>query len=143
MSRHKVLLIDDEEEFTNALAERLTVRGMTVESAYSGEEALQKVTEHDYDAVLLDLAMPGWDGIETLKRLKKARPDLQVVLLTGQATVGQGVEAMKLGAADLVEKPAKLQELLEKIEEVSAKKALLIEEQLETEMETILRKRGW
>lgn len=143
MSRHKVLLIDDEEEFTNALAERLTLRGMTVESAYSGEEALQKVTDHDFDAVLLDLAMPGWDGIETLKRLKKARSDLQVVLLTGQATVGQGVEAMKLGAADLVEKPAALKELLEKIEEVSAKKALLIEEQMEAEMETILRKRGW
>ena len=143
MSRHKVLLIDDEEEFTNALAERLTLRGMTVESAYSGEEALKKVTDHDFDAVLLDLAMPGWDGIETLKRLKKARPDLQVVLLTGQATVGQGVEAMKLGAADLVEKPAALKELLEKIEEVSAKKALLIEEQLEAEMEAILRKRGW
>ena len=102
MIRHKVLLIDDEEDFTSALAERLEIRGMGVETASSGEEALEKVTVTDFDAVLLDLAMPGWDGIETLKRLKKVKPDLQVVLLTGRATVGKGVEAMKHGAKQLL-----------------------------------------
>ena len=116
---------------------------MAVEIASSGEVALEKVTSIDFDAVLLDLAMPGWDGIETLKRLKKERPDLQVVLLTGRATVSKGVEAMKHGALDLMEKPAEFQDLLIKIEEASAKKALLVEERMEHDIEEILRKKGW
>ena len=143
MVKQRVLLIDDEAEFIASLAERLEIRGMAVETASSGEVALEKVTAQDFDAVLLDLAMPGWDGIETLKRLKKARPDLQVVLLTGHATVGKGIEAMKLGATDLVEKPAELQELLAKIEEASAKKALLVEARMEHDLDEILRKKGW
>lgn len=143
MVKHRVLLIDDEAEFVAALAERLEMRGMIVETASSGEKALAKVEERDFDAVLLDLAMPGWDGIETLKHLKREKPDLQIVLLTGRATVGKGVEAIKAGALDLVEKPAKLQELLEKIEEASAQKALLVEARVEQELEEILRKKGW
>jgi DNA-binding NtrC family response regulator len=143
MNVHRILLIDDEEEFTAALAERLEMRGMTVDTASDGETALEKITARDYDAVLLDLAMPGWDGIETLKRIKKERADLQVVLLTGHATVGKGVEAMKLGAMDLVEKPVAFRELLQKIEEASAKKALLVEARLEHELDEILRKKGW
>ena len=116
MTVHRVLLIDDEEEFTAALAERLEMRGMAVDTASDGETALEKIAARDYDAVLLDLAMPGWDGIETLKRIKKERADLQVVLLTGHATVGKGIEAMKLGAMDLVEKPVAFRDLLQKIE---------------------------
>ena len=143
MAKQNVLLIDDEAEFTATLAERLKIRGMSVETASSGEIALRKVTERDFDAVLLDLAMPGWDGIETLKRLKRARPDLQVVLLTGRATVEKGIKAMKLGAMDLVEKPVKIQELLTKIEEASAKKALLLEARIEHYLDAILRKQGW
>ena len=143
MSHQRVLLIDDEEEFTAALSERLEMRGMTVDTVTSGEAAVERVAAHDFDAVLLDLAMPGWDGIETLRHLKAARPDLQVVLLTGRATVKKGVEAMKLGAMDLVEKPAEFKDLLTKIEEASARKALLVESRLEHELDDILRKRGW
>ncbi|MDJ0763856.1 MAG: response regulator [Myxococcota bacterium] len=143
MNKYKVLVIDDEEEFTTALAERLETRGMAVETALSGEQALEKAVDHEFDAVLLDLAMPGWNGIETLKRLKKAKPDLQIILLTGRATVGEGVEAMKLGALDLVEKPAKLQDLLEKIEEASAQKTLLFEERVAQDLDEIMRKKGW
>ncbi len=143
MARHRVLLIDDEEEFTRTLAERLELRGMVVATASSGEAAVELVADRDFDAVLLDLAMPGWDGNETLKHLKEARPDLQVVLLTGRATVGKGVEAMKLGALDLVEKPAEFKELLTKIEEASAKKALLVEARMEHDLNEILRKKGW
>jgi DNA-binding NtrC family response regulator len=139
----RVLLIDDEEEFTETLAERLEIRGMTVETAASGQEALDKVAAHDYDAVLLDLAMPGWDGIETLKRLKEARPSIQVIILSGRATVHKGVEAMKAGAMDLVEKPAKFQELTKIIEEATKRTVLLVEEQLEHDIEDIIRKRGW
>ena len=139
----RVLLIDDEEEFTEALAERLELRGMTVETATNGQAALEKIAQHEYDAVLLDLAMPGWDGIETLKRLKQARPSIQVVILSGRATVHKGVEAMKAGAMDLVEKPAKFQELISKIEDASKRTVTLSEERLEHDIEDIIRKRGW
>jgi DNA-binding NtrC family response regulator len=116
---------------------------MAVETAANGREALEKVKERDFDAVLLDIAMPGWDGIETLKYLVEARPDLQVVLLTGHATVKKGIEAMKLGALDLLEKPAEFQDLLQKIEEASAKKAILVEKRIESKLEDILQKKSW
>jgi DNA-binding NtrC family response regulator len=143
MSRHKILLVDDETDFTTALSKRFTVRGMAVETAASGKEALEKVKEQDFDAVLLDIAMPGWDGVETLRYLIEERPDLQVVLLTGHATVKKGIEAMKLGALDLLEKPAEFQELLEKIEEASAKKAILVEKRIESKLDDILTKKSW
>ena len=143
MSRHKILLVDDERDFTAALAKRFAVRGMDVETAANGKEALEKVKEHDFDAVLLDIAMPGWDGVETLEYLIQERPDIQVVLLTGHATVEKGVEAMKLGALDLLEKPAEFQDLLSKIEEASAKKAVLVEERIESKLNEILKKKSW
>jgi DNA-binding NtrC family response regulator len=143
MSRHKILLVDDETDFTTALSKRFTVRGMAVETAANGKEALEKVKEQDFDAVLLDISMPGWDGVETLKYLIEERPDLQVVLLTGHATVKKGIEAMKLGALDLLEKPAEFQDLLQKIEEASAKKALLVEKRIESKLEDILQKKSW
>ena len=143
MSRHKILLVDDEQDFTTALAKRFSVRGLDVETATNGKEALEKVKEHDFDAVLLDIAMPGWDGVETLKYLIQERADIQVVLLTGHATVEKGVEAMKLGALDLLEKPAEFQDLLNKIEEASAKKAVLVEERIESKLDEILKKKSW
>jgi len=143
MSAEKVLLVDDEMDFTRTLAERLETRGMRVETAGSGEEAIEKARQGSFDAILLDLAMPGLDGIETLKALREMKPDLQIILLTGQATVRQSVEAMKYGAVDLLEKPASIQELLEKIEEASAKKALLLEKHTEDQLADIMRKKGW
>ena len=140
---NRVLLIDDEQNFAETLAERLELQGMVVETAASGEEALDKVKQHDYDAVLLDYLMPGWDGIETLKHLKAIKPDLQIVLLTGHATVQKGVAAIKAGALDIVEKPADFSELIQKIEEASAQKAILVEEKIEHDLEDIIRKRGW
>ena len=143
MSRYKILLVDDEQDFTAALAKRFAVRGMAVETASNGKEALELVKEHDFDAVLLDIAMPGWDGVETLKYLIEERPDLQVVLLTGHATVEKGVEAMKQGALDLLEKPAEFQDLLDKIEEASAKKAILVEKRIASKLDDILKKKSW
>lgn len=143
MSSERVLLIDDEPEFLHALAERMEVRGLRVETAESGEEAIEKIREKDFDAVVLDLAMPGLDGIETLKQMRAINPDLQVVLLTGHATTRAGVQAMKLGALDLLEKPADLKVLIAKIEEASSKKALLFEQRTEREIADIIRKKGW
>ncbi len=143
MAQHSVLLIDDEAELLKTLAERLQVRGMSVTTAESGQEALDIIRDHDFDAIVLDLAMPGLDGIETLKRMQSIKPDVQVVLLTGHATVQKSVEAMKLGAVDLLEKPADFKDLLATIEKASQKHALLFEKQIEDDVSRILKERGW
>ncbi|WP_289020955.1 response regulator [Desulfobacter postgatei] len=139
----KVLIIDDEQEFTEALAERMTNRGMTVSTSSSAIEGLQSVEEQSFDVVVLDLQMPEMDGIETLKILKKKRPELQVILLTGHATVEKGIEAMKLGAMDLLEKPADMTTLTEKIKKAQAKKMILVEKKSEARIKEIIETRGW
>lgn len=113
----KVLLVDDEEQFLDALSQRLEARGLKVDAVTSGEEAVKQVVDHNFDAIVVDLAMPGIDGIETLKQIKEKRPDLEIIMLTGHATVKSGIEAMKLGADDFLEKPVELNVLLEKIGE--------------------------
>ncbi|WP_321493757.1 response regulator [uncultured Desulfobacter sp.] len=139
----KVLIIDDEQEFTEALAERMTNRGMTVSTSTSAIEGLKNVEEKSFDVVVLDLQMPEMDGIETLKILKKKKPELQVILLTGHATVEKGIEAMKLGAMDLLEKPADMATLTEKIKKAQAKKMILVEKQAEERIKDIMETRGW
>ncbi|MCP4903247.1 MAG: response regulator [bacterium] len=143
MTDHKVLLVDDEEDFIEALAKRLQGRGLNVSTAESGSQALELVEKHDFDTVVLDLAMPGMDGIETLRRIKDTDETVQVILLTGHGTVPSGVEAMKLGAIDFLQKPATFEELLEKIKEAGAKKAVLVEKRTEKQVADILREKGW
>ena len=143
MDGDRVLLVDDEEDFVTTLAKRLAARGLKVETSESGETALDKVRDHDFDVIVLDLAMPGLDGIETLRRLKELDPDLQVILLTGHGSVPKGVEAMKLGALDFLEKPADFTELLEKIREASAQRMVLVEKRTSQHVAEILRERGW
>lgn len=139
----KVLIIDDEQEFTQALAERMTNRGMDVSTSSSAIEGLQSVEEKSFDVVVLDLQMPEMDGIETLRILKKKKPELQVILLTGHATVEKGIEAMKLGAMDLLEKPADMTTLTEKIKKAQAKKMILVEKKAEARIKEIMETRGW
>lgn len=139
----KVLIIDDEPEFTEALAERMKNRGMDVSTSSSAIEGLKNVEDKSFDVVVLDLQMPEMDGIETLKALKKKRPELQVILLTGHATVEKGIEAMKLGAMDLLEKPADLATLTEKIKKAQAKKIILVEKKAEERIKDIMETRGW
>jgi DNA-binding NtrC family response regulator len=139
----RVLLVDDEEEFVSVLAERLEARGLRVETAENGELALAKAGKRAFDAILLDMAMPGMNGIETLKGLLASNPDLQVILLTGRATLGQAVEAMKLGALDFLEKPADIETLVAKIAQAATKKSSLEEKRIEERMNDILRKKGW
>jgi len=118
----KVLLIDDETDFLGVMAERLTLRGLEISTASSAKDGLAMAEENDYDVVILDMAMPEMDGVEALRRLKGKKPDLDVILLTGRASVKQGIEAMKLGALDLLEKPADINTLTAKIEAIQAKK---------------------
>jgi len=143
MNGDRVLLVDDEEDFVAHLAKRLRKRGLEVETSASGEQALDKVGSAQFDVIVLDLAMPGLDGIETLRRLKEIDPEVQVILLTGHASVPDGVEAMKLGALDFVEKPAEFPELLDKIKEAGARHAVLVEKRRNSDVDDLLRKRGW
>lgn len=139
----KVLLIDDEKDFLEALSERMEARGMQVSTTTSAKDALEEVEKHSYDAVVLDLMMPEMDGLETLVALKKKRPELQIILLTGHATVDKGIEAMKLGAMDFIEKPADLQALTEKIKKAQAQKMILVEKEAEKKIKEIVLSKGW
>ncbi len=139
----KVLLVDDEVDFLDTLSERMRNRGMEVSTSSSGAEALKKVEQESYDVIILDLMMPGVDGLEALKILKEKRPELQVILLTGHASVEKGIEAMKLGAMDFLEKPADLSQLTEKIKKAQAKKMLIVEKQTEEKIKKLLEEKGW
>jgi len=143
MAKAKVLLVDDEEDFTATLSERMQDRGLDVDVSSNGPEAIDRVQEKGYDAVILDLAMPGMDGIETMKRLLAENPDLQVILLTGRGTVRKGVEAMSAGAMEFLEKPADLDLLLQKIDKAQANRVLLMEKRVEETITDILRTKGW
>ncbi len=143
MKKEKVLLVDDDADFTDVVSERMESRGVGVDTAASGTEALEKVRDKSYDAIILDLAMPEMDGIETLKRLLADNPDLQVILLTGHATLAKGVEAIKLGAMDFLEKPAEIQKLMEKIEQAKANRMLLVEKRSEEKLKQILKTKWW
>ena len=143
MAETKVLLVDDEKEFTETLAERMTARGLEVDIAANGAEALKKIKEKTYDVILLDLIMPEMDGIESMKKLLGENPDLQIVLLTGHATLEKGVEAVKMGAQDFIEKPADIKKLMGLIEKARANKMLLVEKQNKKKIQDILKSKGW
>lgn len=139
----KVLLVDDEEEFVETLAERMRNRGMDVATSNTGGDALDLIDREPYDVVILDLQMPGMDGLEALARIKRRQPDIQVVLLTGHATVEKGVEAMKRGALEFLEKPVDLTTLAEVIRKAKAEKMILVEQDTEERIREILKEKSW
>lgn len=143
MAKARVLLVDDEIEFTDVLSERMESRGLDVDTVHNGKEALNKVQGERYDAIILDLLMPEMDGIETLKALRDKNPDLQIILLTGHATLEKGIEAVKLGALDFLEKPADIQKIMEKVKEASNNRMLLVEKRTEEQIKEILRTKSW
>ncbi len=118
----QVLLIDDDQDFLAILSERLMIRDMDVTTVSSAAEAFALVERRPYDAIILDLQMPEMDGLQALERFKTINPDLQIILLTGHATVAKGVQAMKLGAADVLEKPVDIRVLTEKIKKTQVQK---------------------
>ncbi len=111
----KVLLVDDEEAFVNTLANRLKLRHLKVETVYNGEQALSAVAEKEPDVMILDLKMPGLHGMEVLRKIRKAYPNIQVIILTGHGTEKDEEEARRLGGFDFLKKPTDIETLLGKI----------------------------
>jgi DNA-binding NtrC family response regulator len=117
-----VMLVDDEAPFVETMTKRLTRRDLGVETALSGEEALRKLENREVEVVILDVKMPGLDGIETLRRIKHKHPLVEVIMLTGHATVETAIEGMRLGAFDYLMKPCDLERLIAKVSEAAGKK---------------------
>ena len=138
----RVLLVDDEVEFLEIMSERMQARGIEVTTSTSAQEALELIHTESFDAVILDFMMPEMNGLEALQAIKEKKPELQIILLTGHATVEKGVEAMKLGAMDVVEKPADLEALAEKVKKAHDKKMLLVEKRDKDKVIEMLRKFG-
>ena len=115
MEQLRILLVDDEEDFASTLAERLVLRGFQAEVATSGVDALRHVGEEDFSVLILDLKMPGIDGLGVMAEVKRKRPDLPVILLTGHGAVANAETGMKEGAFDYLMKPIDIDELIEAI----------------------------
>jgi DNA-binding NtrC family response regulator len=124
MKEFNILIVDDEEEFRDLTVKILNKRGVSAQGAESGEKALEILRRSRIDVVLLDVKMPGMDGIETLRHIRNESPLVEVVLLTGHASVESGIEGMKLGAFDYLMKPIEIGPLLEKLAEAYEKKRL-------------------
>ena len=123
MSSIFILLVDDEKEFVETIARRLRHRGFRIDCAFSGTEALKRLEKaNDVDVVFLDVRMPNPDGIKTCQKIKTKYPLVEVVMLTGHATVHTAVEALKLGAFDYLMKPCDLSELISKAEQAAIRK---------------------
>jgi DNA-binding NtrC family response regulator len=120
----RLLLVDDETRFVETLSKRLAARGFYVEGAYSGQQALELVASRPFDVVLLDVRMPGMDGLETLQAMRKLQPLVKVILLSGAASINAAVEGMRLGAVDYLLKPADLDDILAKVDAAFEKKRL-------------------
>ena len=120
-----VMLVDDEEPFVETMTKRLTKKGLNVVGVFSGHEALDKLASNKMiDVVVLDVKMPGMDGLEALQEIKKRFPLVEVIMLTGHATVESAIEGMRLGAFDYLMKPCEMDQLLSKIGEAKDKKRL-------------------
>lgn len=139
----KVLLVDDERDFIDVLGERLESRGLTVSKAVSGDEALEKIGQEDIDVVVLDVLMPGKDGVATLQEIKNLKPLLEVILLSGNATVEAAVNGLKLGAFDFLLKPTEVSDLMEKIALAYKRKADQENRIRNAEIQRILLTRSW
>lgn len=112
----EVLLVDDEAGYVQPLSERLSARGFNVSIAYNGEQALAKVENHDFDVILLDIMMPGKDGLETMRDIRKIDFLVHIILLTGHAELDTAVEEVRTGAFDYLVKPVQIDQLTERIQ---------------------------
>jgi DNA-binding response OmpR family regulator len=122
MEKIKILLVDDEKEFVETLSERIRMRDHKSDVALDGEEALKQMDDDLPDVVVLDLKMPGIDGMEVLRRIRKAYPNVQVIMLTGHGSDKDEKEARKLGAFEYLQKPVEIDTLMKKIKKAYKQK---------------------
>ena len=120
----KVLIVDDEEDLLNTLVERMKMREINVSGVCSGESALEHLSQKAVDVVVMGVRMPGMDGVETLKEIKRCQPLVEVIMLTGLASVGTATRVMELGAFDYLLKPIEIDQLIYKIQDAYLAKAL-------------------
>ncbi len=133
----KVLLIDDEQTLVEYLAKRLLREGFTVKATFSGEEAIQAAAAENFDVAVVDLKMPGMDGVETQKRLKEIQPFLQCIVLTGHGSIESALESGKQDAYKYLLKPIDYDSLVETIREAYSYKMKLQGEKFKQEVEDI------
>lgn len=124
MTQMKLLLVDDESDFRSTLLKRMQRRNVDVQGVDSGPSALAWLETHPTDVVILDVRMPGMDGIETLREIKKHHPLTEVIMLTGHASMEVAIEGMEMGAFDYLMKPMDMDELLYKAEDAFKKKQI-------------------
>jgi DNA-binding NtrC family response regulator len=134
MEAFRVLVVDDEPDFLETLVKRLKRRKVDASGVSSGVEALRMLEQEHFDVVILDIRMPGMDGIETLREMKRKRPLMEVILLTGHASVESGMQGMQLGAFDYVMKPAEFDDIMEKVRQAFERKTLHEEKVKETDV---------
>jgi DNA-binding NtrC family response regulator len=135
----RILLVDDEKDFVEMLTLRLEEIGEEVLQAYSGLESLEKLKEKEVDVVILDVKMPGMDGIETLQEIKKHYPLVEVIMLTGHGTIETAVQGMKLGAYDFLIKPADFDDLTSKLNKARERRHDQMERIRKAEATSLLR----
>ncbi len=143
MSLAKILLVDDEVPFVDTMVKRLSKRDFEIYTAYSGQEALDQLDKHhDIDIAVLDVKMPGMDGIATLKEIKSRFPLVEVIMLTGHGTVESAIDGMKLGAFDYLMKPAEIDDLVEKVKKAERIKREREEKIREAEAREVMHRRA-
>ncbi|MBW1921613.1 MAG: response regulator [Deltaproteobacteria bacterium] len=134
----KILLVDDEVTFTENMAKLLNARGYRVTTANSGDEAIRMLEKENFDVVVLDLKMPGMDGLTTLKEIKKLDLFTETLILTGHGSIDSALEAVKLGAYDYLTKPCEIDELVAKIEGAWAKKDEEVKKDIEGKIQKVV-----
>ncbi len=120
----RILMVDDEADFIETMAKRFGIRKMPITIASSGKEALRLLGEQEFDVVILDVRMPGMDGLEALKEIRRIAPLTEVIMLTGHASLEAGMQGMNLGAYDYILKPADFDDLLDKVRKAYERKEL-------------------
>jgi len=144
MTAPLVMIVDDEVPFVETMTKRLKKRDLDVITAFSGQEALETLDKHrNVDVVILDVKMPGMDGIETLKKMRSAYPLTEIVMLTAHATVESAIEGMKFGAFDYLMKPCDMEKLMGKVSEATRKRRDHEEKIREAQTKEILAKTGY
>lgn len=138
----RVLLVDDEKDFVEMLSLRLNEVGEKVTAAYSGKECLETLQDKEIDVVILDIKMPGMDGMETLGEIKRRFPLVEVIMLTGHGSTETAVEGMKMGAFDYLMKPADFDDLTIKLEAARKRKDEQEERIRKAESKLLVRKSG-